>query len=137
MNKIEELIRRLIQLLESSNLEEIEVEEDGRRVRVKKPTPGSSPVVSTQQITPSPSPPIPEGDADGYLITSPFVGTFFRAPAPDAAPFINEGDVIQKGDVLCIIEAMKLMNEIESDISGSIKKILVGNGPPVEYGQAL
>lgn len=74
---------------------------------------------------------------EGHVITSPFVGTFYRAPSPESENFVSEGEGVEPGQTLCIVEAMKLMNEIESDISGRIKEILVENGQPVEYGEAL
>ena len=80
----------------------------------------------------------PQDDCPGCVeVRAPIVGTFYRAPAPDAPPYVKEGDRVEKGQVLCIIEAMKLMNEIESEVSGIVKKILVENGEPVEYGQPL
>ncbi|NOK20092.1 acetyl-CoA carboxylase biotin carboxyl carrier protein, partial [Corallococcus carmarthensis] len=81
----------------------------------------------------------PEKPAEkpGHLVTSPFVGTFYRTPAPDQPPFVDVGTVVRKGQVLCIVEAMKLMNEIESEVSGRIAEVLVENGRPVEFGQAL
>lgn len=85
---------------------------------------------------PAKAPP-PEECAGCVEVKAPIVGTFYRAPAPDAPPYVKEGDRVEKGQVLCIIEAMKLMNEIESEVSGIVKKILVQNGEPVEYGQPL
>jgi len=82
-------------------------------------------------------PEVEEDDANVVYITSPFVGTFYRAPSPDASPFVDKGSTIAAGTVLCIVEAMKLMNEIESEISGTIVEILVENGKPVEYGDKL
>ncbi|MCL6527514.1 MAG: acetyl-CoA carboxylase biotin carboxyl carrier protein, partial [Thermaceae bacterium] len=80
----------------------------------------------------------PKPDTNHYVeVKAPIVGTFYAAPSPDAPPFVKEGDRVQKGQVLCIIEAMKLMNEIESEVSGTVKQLLVRNGEPVEYGQAL
>ena len=134
-------LKRLIHLLESSDLEEIEIEEHGRRIRVKKPTSGGgTPTISTQAIpaiesTARKVESAPEEDGD--KVTSPFIGTFYLASSPDAEPFVNIGDTVKQGDVVCIVEAMKLMNEIESDRSGTIKKILVENGSPVEFGQPL
>ncbi|MGB3937447.1 MAG: acetyl-CoA carboxylase biotin carboxyl carrier protein, partial [Burkholderiales bacterium] len=81
------------------------------------------------------APPAP--GAEGHVVKSPMVGTFYRAPAPDAKPFIEVGGAVKEGQIVCVIEAMKLMNEIEADASGTIKAILVENGQPVEYGQAL
>lgn len=81
--------------------------------------------------------PAPAAEKPGHQVTSPFVGTFYRTPAPDQPPFVDVGSVVKKGQVLCIIEAMKLMNEIESEVSGRVAEILVENGRPVEFGQAL
>lgn len=129
-------IKELIALLESSGLEEIEIEENGRRIRVKKPSPKSTlptnanfSIHSTDQRG--------NVQAAGHLLKSPFVGTFYRQPAPDAEPFVEKNDRVKKGDILCMVEAMKLMNEIESDINGRIIDILVENSDPVEFGQPL
>ncbi|RIH88533.1 acetyl-CoA carboxylase biotin carboxyl carrier protein [Calidithermus roseus] len=105
-------------------------------VPVPPPAPEPAPAANS---TPAPAPePKPEEPAvKGVEIKAPIVGTFYRAPSPDAEPFVKEGDTVKKGQVLCIIEAMKLMNEIESDVSGIVRKILVSNGEPVEYGQVL
>lgn len=105
--------------------------------------PASSPSpIQTQVETPAPAPtPKPEApkeDTSRYVeVKAPIVGTFYRAPSPEAEPFVKEGDLVKKGQVLCIIEAMKLMNEIESEVSGVVRKILVSNGEPIEYGQVL
>lgn len=104
--------------------------------------PTSSPSVQTQAENPTPAPtPKPEApkeDTSRYVeVKAPIVGTFYRAPSPEAEPFVKEGDMVKKGQVLCIIEAMKLMNEIESEVSGVVRKILVSNGEPIEYGQVL
>lgn len=91
--------------------------------------------------TPAPTPKVeeaPKEETNHYAeVKAPIVGTFYASPSPEAAPYVKEGDSVQKGQILCIIEAMKLMNEIESEVSGVVKKILAGNGEPVEYGQAL
>jgi acetyl-CoA carboxylase biotin carboxyl carrier protein len=105
--------------------------------------PASSPSpVQTQAETPAqaptPKPEVPKEDTSRYVeVKAPIVGTFYRAPSPEAEPFVKEGDLVKKGQVLCIIEAMKLMNEIESEVSGVVRKILVSNGEPIEYGQVL
>jgi acetyl-CoA carboxylase biotin carboxyl carrier protein len=105
--------------------------------------PASSPSpVQTQAETPAPAPTpkpeVPKEDTSRYVeVKAPIVGTFYRAPSPEAEPFVKEGDLVKKGQVLCIIEAMKLMNEIESEVSGVVRKILVSNGEPIEYGQVL
>ncbi len=149
-------IKKLIKLVSESGVDEIEVEEEGKRVRIAKRTAAPPPV---QYFTPPPSPlpldarPVPGPDSPAILappaqaaapaqakfheVKSPIVGTFYRAPAPDAAPFVQIGSDVVPGMILCIVEAMKLMNEIECDVAGKITKILVENGQPVEYGQPL
>ena len=129
-------IRALLELLREYGLTEIEVEREGERLRLRKePAPGSG-------LHPA-APPVAAGtavraDASPLLtIEAPMVGTFYRSPAPDAQPFVREGDAVRKGQVVCIIEAMKLMNEIESKVSGRVIRILAENGQPVEYGQPL
>jgi acetyl-CoA carboxylase biotin carboxyl carrier protein len=145
-------VKKLVRLLEGSTLDEIEIEEEGKKIRLAKHSnnsvvvqqaghqpaqmvsPGATPALAAQAPTPQP---LPLPPVNHHEITSPIVGTFYRAPAPDAAPFVDVGTLIQPGTVLCIVEAMKLMNEIESDLSGKIIKIMVENGQPVEYGQTL
>ncbi len=135
-------LRELIQLLDESNLTEIEVEHDDDRIRVRRdPAPIA---VASQSVAPAavvgatlPSgAPAAEEDPGSY-VTSPFVGTFYRAPSPDTDAFVDVGDSFTTGQVLCIVEAMKLMNEIEAEGSGTIVEILVENGKPVEYGDRL
>jgi acetyl-CoA carboxylase biotin carboxyl carrier protein len=135
-------LRELIQLLDESNLTEIEVEHDDDRIRVRRdPAPVA---VASQSVAPAavvgatlPSgAPAAEEDPGSY-VTSPFVGTFYRAPSPDTDAFVDVGDSFTTGQVLCIVEAMKLMNEIEAEGSGTIVEILVENGKPVEYGDRL
>jgi acetyl-CoA carboxylase biotin carboxyl carrier protein len=128
-------------------LTELELERQGLRIRVRHEVSLKSGTVSAQEavsITPQPSahPSAAFGqqaeDATGMMtITSPIVGTFYRSPSPDADPYVEEGDFVKKGQVLCIVEAMKLMNEIESETDGRIVKILAESTKPVEYGQAL
>lgn len=140
-------IQDLIDLLRRNNLTELELERQGVRIRIRHEA-GSRPVtVSAQESTPSPSPPTvqpvaasgPHSEQNTSLVTivSPIVGTFYRSPSPDADPYVEEGDYVKKGQVLCIVEAMKLMNEIESESDGRIVKILAESTKPVEYGQAL
>ena len=124
---------QVVELAARHNLAELEIEQGGVRIRVvREPAP---PPFRAEPASALPA----EAPADSRLVAieAPMVGTFYRAPAPDAAPFVAEGDVVEEGQVLCVIEAMKLMNEIEADASGTIKAILVENGQPVEYGQAL
>lgn len=124
-------LRELIQLLEESNLTEIEVEQDDDRIRLRRepsPVVGAAPSASAATAAP---------EMEGTYVTSPFVGTFYRAPSPDDNAFVEVGDQIAPGQVLCIVEAMKLMNEIEAEIAGEIVEILVKSGKPVEYGDRL
>src|SRR5574337_387006 len=142
-------LKALLRLMEGNDVEELEVEEGGRRIRLRRrpapvPTPPpamfpASPAAASGVATGSPLLPGAAAPETAGLIPviSPMVGTFYRAPAPAAAPYVKEGDTIQKGTVVCIIEAMKLMNEIESEVKGRITKILVENGQPVEFGQTL
>ncbi len=127
-------LRRLIQTLEKSSLSEIEIKIGEEKIHLKRGTPATAlePVVSTGTSSPATA----ENRDDTY-VTSPFVGTFYRAAAPDQEPFVSLGDTISPGTVLCIIEAMKLMNEIEAEVSGTITEVLVENGKPVEYGDRL
>ncbi|NIN01275.1 MAG: acetyl-CoA carboxylase biotin carboxyl carrier protein [candidate division Zixibacteria bacterium] len=152
-------IRKLIKLVEESNIGELEVSGWGQRVRISKrpresqvstsenpttsitvePKPGSAPAIppatgtSTQEI-----PKAVIADTDHLVpIRSPMVGTFYRAPAPDSKPYVELNQQIAVGQVVCIIEAMKLMNEIESEVAGRVAKILVENAKPVEFGQTL
>jgi acetyl-CoA carboxylase biotin carboxyl carrier protein len=144
------LIKKLIKILESSEVTHLEVEENGTRVKLAKKVnvtqavsfPQAPSAVSVnQQNSVSESKNEDKKSADDsaryHEIKSPIVGTFYRAPAPDADSYIQIGDIVSAGSVLCIVEAMKLMNEIESDASGKIVKILVENGKPVEYNQPL
>jgi acetyl-CoA carboxylase biotin carboxyl carrier protein len=154
-------VKKLIKILSTSAIDEIEIEEDGKRIRVSRnshnstPAPlvsgratvptiteGGVPVISpllTAQPAPAVAPAAPEAKPEKkyHEVKSPIVGTFYRAPAPDADPYVEVGQEVQLGTVLCIIEAMKLMNEIESDAAGRIVKIHVENGHPVEYNQVL
>jgi len=143
-----EFIERLIQAIDNSSLDSIEIERGGTRVRLAK----SPPVVQGPTAL-APVPPAVQagvgsgaepasaaggsGGSDLLEITSPMVGTFYRAPAPDAPAYAEKGKRIARGDTLCIIEAMKLMNELESEVEGTIVEILVENAQPVEYGQLL
>ena len=140
-------VKKLIELLEESNLNEIEVTEGDDSVRISRgsseiPTPAvnySLPVSQPPQINPNEGKPIqPESVTKiGHEVLSPMVGTFYRKPAPDKEPFIEVGQAVKKGDTVCIIEAMKMMNQIEADKSGIISDILVEDGDPVEFDQAL
>jgi acetyl-CoA carboxylase biotin carboxyl carrier protein len=144
------LIKKLIKILEASEVTDLEVEENGIRVKLAKKVRVTQAVTIPQNTFASPvhqQTPVSVDKMDDkksvdenaglHEIKSPIVGTFYRAPAPDADSYVQVGDTISAGSVLCIVEAMKLMNEIESDISGKIVKILVENGKPVEYNQPL
>lgn len=154
MNLDIDVIRRLVQLIDKSGVTEFEYEDDSGRIYISKKhdVVAASPVSYTPQVqqaapqitnTPDSSPaPAKPSESDNsatilHEIKSPIVGTFYRAPAPDAESYCKVGDRVTQGQTLCIVEAMKLMNEIESDVSGTIVKILVDNAKPVEYGQAL
>ena len=139
-------LRALLRLMEGSDVEELEVEEGGRRVRIRRragqaaaPLPG--PQWTGLPVQPGAKAPATASvppEATGLVpIEAPMVGTFYRAPAPGADPYVKEGDYIQKGSVVCIIEAMKLMNEIETEVAGRLMKVMLENGQPVEFGQAL
>lgn len=136
--KLNEL-KKLADFLAETGLEEIEIElapENGGRVRLKRP--GTAAPAYTVPAANSVAPPtLAPSDASANAFTSPMVGTFYQAPAPEAAPFVKVGDTVKAGQTLCIIEAMKTMNPIESDRAGTIRNILIQNGTPVEYGQPL
>ena len=141
-------VKKLIELLEESGIAEIEIHEGEESVRISRdgsnPTPqtmisvpsvDSSSSVKTQLSTTESS--SDDYSDEGEVVTAPMVGIFYISPAPDQSPFVNKGQNIKTGDVLCIIEAMKIMNQIEADIDGKLVRILVENGDPVEYGQPL
>ena len=143
-------LKKLIDLVQESGIAELEITEGEEKVRILKgggavapgaATPAATPDTalareSAKPPTPAPAAQEPEA-AEGQLVKAPMVGTFYRSPSPDAKPFVEVGQTVKKGDTVCIIEAMKLMNEIETDVSGVVKAILVENGQPVEYGQPL
>ena len=144
-------LKTLIELVESSGIGELEVQEGEERVRITRAqtttatasapatavyaTPG--PAVAAAPAAAPPEAPAAVIEPEGHFVKSPMVGTFYRAASPGAKPFVEVGDTVQVGDTLCIIEAMKLMNEIEADKAGVVKQILAENGQPVEYGQPL
>ncbi len=149
MFKFEEICE-LIQLVGSSGVANVEVEHAGSRVRIEGRTQvvaaQTAPSVAAAAPAPQPDPgataapesgtAIPE-EEDLHSVSSPIVGTFYRAPNPDADPYVKVGDFVEQGQMLCIVEAMKLMNEIEADISGTVVKVLPENAQPVEYGESL
>ena len=143
-------LKSLIELFESSGIGELEIAEGEERVRITRAPPAASPPASpspTQVHTvgvgaPAAKPaeiaaPPAAPAAEGHVVKSPMVGTFYRAGAPGSKAFIEVGDTVQVGDPLCIIEAMKLMNEIEADVAGEVVKRIATSGQPVEYGQSL
>ncbi len=136
-------IKEMIQLMNENGLSEIEIEKDGLKIRLRKGAGGAveSSVVHVAAAVPAPrsapAAPAPAAPAGRAPIKSPMVGTFYASPAPDAAPFVQPGSTVEVGQVICIIEAMKLMNEIKAEVRGKVTEILVNNGDPVEFGQPL
>ena len=136
-------IRELIDLISRSNFTTFELERNGFRLKLVKGESGElSPMPEPPAARPAqsevvPAPPEPAEQSGLYEFHSPIVGTFFSAPGPDAPPFVEEGSRVDKGQVLCIVEAMKVMNEIESENDAEVVEILVSNGQPVEYGEPL
>lgn len=133
-------IKDMIQLMNENGLTEIEVEKEGMKIRLKKGAGGIEKAVefihAAQPVKQEAAAPQPERKK-GQEIKSPMVGTFYRAPSPEAQPFVGIGDTVEVGQVICIIEAMKLMNEIKSEIRGKIIEIPVDNAEPIEFGQVL
>lgn len=142
-------LKTLIDLVSESGVAELEITEGEDRVRIVNRN-GAAPVQVHQPVTvaqpmpvpvpapeaaPAPTPAAPQ--QTGTPLTSPMVGTFYRAPSPGADPFVKVGDTVKKGQVVCIIEAMKLLNEVEADMDGTVKEVCVENGQPVEFGQSL
>jgi acetyl-CoA carboxylase biotin carboxyl carrier protein len=143
-------LKKLIDLVQESGIAELEITEGEEKVKIVR-----GGVVTVSAVAPSVVPAAPEARAaapaaaaspapaesaagqEGHVVKAPMVGTFYRSPSPDAKPFVEVGQPIKEGDTICIIEAMKLMNEIEADAAGVVKAILVENGQPVEYGQPL
>ncbi len=143
-------LKKLIDLVQDSGIAELEIAEGEERVRITRTLPAAPlpsapqsvyvapPIPSAPEVTNGASTGKEEADQpEGHVVKSPMVGTFYRAPSPGAKPFVEVGQTVNAGDTLCIIEAMKLMNEIEADRGGVIKAILVENGQPVEYGEPL
>lgn len=141
-------LKALIELVQSSGISELEITEGEERVRINRigtPTAGAAMMMQQAPQQPLAAAPIAavaasvaaEPVEEGHIVKSPMVGTFYRSPSPGSPSFIEVGQTVSDGQTLCIIEAMKLLNEIESDAAGVVKKILVENGQPVEYGQPL
>jgi len=141
-------IKSLIQLLEESDVAEVEISEGDSSVRISRVSSVTPQPAPMPQTIPAPSAPpptaVPEGEVeevesipDGHAVASPMVGTFYTAPSPGGNPFVEVGDHVEVGDTLCIVEAMKMLNQIEADVAGTVVAILVENATPVEYGQAL
>ena len=136
-------IKKLIEMLQDSDLKEIEVSQGDESVRISRDNrlQTAEPIIQKQVVHEATNivsqEEIPQEQVKGNKVTSPIVGTFYRKPSPDKDPFIKVGDEVQEGDILCIIEAMKMMNEIKSDFSGKVVSIDVEDGQPVEYGQHI
>ena len=147
-------LKKLIDLVQESGIAELEITEGEEKVRIARggavsvTPPGAAapllasvaaavPAAASSAAAPAPAAAEPPPGRQGHTVKSPMVGTFYRAPSPEAKPFVAAGDSVKEGQTVCVIEAMKLMNEIECDASGVVKAILVENGQPVEYGQAL
>ena len=146
-------VKKLIELLDESGISEIEITEGEESVRITRNAPSVAAPVPAY-VTPAYAAPAPEAqpvappasaaaaaapadDSDGYEVTAPMVGTFYAASSPGSPPFVQVGDHVNEGDTLCIVEAMKMMNQIEAEVSGIVKSIRVQSGDPVEYGQIL
>ena len=132
-------LKTLIELVETSGIAELEIQEGEERVRITR-TQSPAPASAAPAAAPAPAPAVPAAEPaepEGHVVKSPIVGTFYRAASPASKSFVEIGDTVKEGDTLCIVEAMKLMNEIEADASGVVKAILVENGQPVEFGQPL
>jgi acetyl-CoA carboxylase biotin carboxyl carrier protein len=143
-------LKKLIDLVQESGIAELEITEGEEKVKIVKggvlsinPAPAAAPVAAPA-VSPGPATaaaPAAAAEAapavEGHVVKAPMVGTFYRSPSPDAKAFVEVGQAVKEGEVICIIEAMKLMNEIDADAAGTVKAILVENGQPVEYGQPL
>ncbi len=147
-------VKKLIELLDESGIAEIEITEGEESVRISRYAQGAPAAPVTTHIAapapvaaaPAPAPAAPsapaaaapaEPEEDGFEVTAPMVGTFYSSSSPGSAPYVQVGDRVNEGDTLCIIEAMKMMNQIEADVSGVVKSIRIQNGEPVEFGQTL
>jgi acetyl-CoA carboxylase biotin carboxyl carrier protein len=144
-------VKKLIEMLEESKLTELEIREGEETIRLSRASGsgqtvfmappmqmGAMPAMAPPAAAPAPgAPPAAPALPSGHVLTSPMVGTFYRSPSPNAKPFVDVGGTVKVGDVLCIIEAMKMLNQIEADKAGTIKAILKENGQPVEFGEPL
>ncbi len=143
-------VKKLIELIEESGVAEIEIHEGEESIRISRYSQSAPPVLSTQTLTQAATPTTeaspsqtstentpPQKEIKGHQVTAPMVGTFYRAASPGAKPFIEVGQRVSVGDTLCIIEAMKMLNQIESDKDGTVTAILAENAEPVEYGQGM
>jgi len=142
-------VKKLIELLDESGIAEIEIKEGEESVRISRYAPGApaapaavaAPIAVAAPVAETAAAPVAaapvEPEEDGFEVTAPMVGTFYASASPGAAPYVQVGDRVNEGDTLCIIEAMKMMNQIEADVSGVVKSIRVQNGEAVEYGQTL
>ncbi|KPA96017.1 MULTISPECIES: acetyl-CoA carboxylase biotin carboxyl carrier protein [Pseudomonas] len=145
-------VKKLIELLEESGIDELEIKEGEESVRISRhskapaqqyyaPAPVQAPAPAAAPAAPAAAAAAPEAAAapklNGFVVKSPMVGTFYRTPSPTSAPFVEVGQTVKKGDTICIVEAMKMMNHIQAEASGVIESILVENGQPVEYDQPL
>ena len=141
-------VKKLIELLDESGIAEIEITEGEEAVRISRygpqfaaPMAAAMPAMAAAAAAPAAAAATPismaEAEEDGHVVMAPMVGTFYTASSPGSPPFVQVGDRVEVGDTLCIVEAMKMMNQIEAEVSGTIKSIRVQNGEPVEYGQIL
>ncbi|MEJ2275233.1 MAG: acetyl-CoA carboxylase biotin carboxyl carrier protein [Woeseiaceae bacterium] len=144
-------VKKLIELLDDSGIAEIEISEGDDSVRISRyaagapvmaapavaPAPAAAPAAAGTAPSPAQAAPAEAKEEEGFEVTAPMVGTFYAASSPGAAPYVQVGDRVSEGDTLCIIEAMKMMNQIEADVSGVVKSIRIQNGEPVEFGQVL
>ena len=148
-------VKKLIELLDESGIAEIEITEGEESVRISRnptgvaaaapiympapvaATPPAAPAAAAAPVAAAPDAPVAADDSEGFEVTAPMVGTYYSSSSPGAAPFVQVGDHVNEGDTLCVIEAMKMMNQIEAEVSGNIKSIRVQNGDPVEYGQTI
>jgi acetyl-CoA carboxylase biotin carboxyl carrier protein len=144
-----DIVKAFYDFMKAQDLVELDLEEGGRKIRLRRSHPqvtsmglgqlpsAAMPVAQSEAVHSQPVPSVVANVSKNYIVTSPFVGTFYRSPGPNQDSFVEEGQNINAGDTLCIVEAMKLMNEIESDVKGRVVKVLVKDGTPVEFGAPL